>query len=159
MTEVSRWESTLPRVGKASFPVLGKHRSSNSGYMTVDGHSNTLHDYFNYYLSQAFSPPPRGGLFPQRFASLHIGLNSSALSGLFFNCQSLMVIFRVHGSAGTGHSPFEGGEGGCSSANNSTTQQIPPPQGIQRLKARFISAPSRQGGVFMPIPCLGGLKA
>ncbi|RRD77429.1 hypothetical protein EII41_03555 [Tannerella forsythia] len=51
-----------------------------------------------------------GAFFPN--ASLRIGLNLSALSGLFFNCQWFMVIFRVYGSAGTGYSPFEGGGGG-----------------------------------------------
>ena len=40
------------------------------------------------HIHSGFQPSAEGvALFSQRFASLHIGLNYYALSGLFFNCS------------------------------------------------------------------------
>ena len=49
--------------------------------------------------------------------------------------------------------PFEGGlGGGCSSQRPEGVS----PHRVQGLKARYISAPSRKGGVSMPAPFLEG---
>ena len=148
------WESTLPRAGKASFPVLGKHRSSNSGYMTVNGHSNTLHDYFNYYLYQAFSPPPRGGPFSPtlRFAphwAEFIRPFRAVFQWLIVNCYAGYMVRCVPGiPSSLRFSPLRRrGDRGMSISTPSranttkqTTQQInistpQRRQGIQGLKA------------------------
>ena len=46
------------------------------------------------HIHSGFQPSAEGvALFSQRFASLRIGLNYYALSGLFFNC-SLSIVMR-----------------------------------------------------------------
>ena len=50
------------------------------------------------HIHSGFQPSAEGvALFSQRFASLHIGLNYYALSGLFFNCYAWYTPNHVSG--------------------------------------------------------------
>ena len=114
-------------------------------------------------------------LFPQRFA---LGWMISPFQGscLIVNCQWLIVSYQWLFSGDTVRRlpclpPLKGwhppslrssllwrGAGGMFTGqqlNNSTTH---PPKGIQGLKARIISAPSRKGRVSTSGPCSQGWR-